>query len=225
MIPNLFSLFTAGCFSFIVIIGERIIILYMSFFDSFFFKWIFLPLGISLIRICDVSIGTLRIVLIAKGNKYVAPVLGFFEILIWLLAISRIMQNLNNIVYYIAYAGGFALGNLIGMIIEEKLAMGIISVKIITKKSALSLIETLKTGGYGITIVPGQGMEGEIHIVYTIIKRQNLDEVIQIIKKHNPMAFYMLEDIRFVSKELSPFKEPELGSYRLSLLKRRKKDV
>lgn len=196
----------------------------MDFFDSFIFKWILIPLGICLIRICDVSIGTLRIVLISKGKKYIAPVLGFFEVLIWLLAITKIIQNLDNIIYYFAFAGGFALGNLIGMIIEEKLAMGNISVRIITKKSALSLIETLKAEGYGITSVPGQGRQEDVHIVYTIIKRQNLEKVIRIIKKHNPMAFYTLEDIRFVSKELSPYSEPGLVSSRLSLLRKRKKE-
>ena len=96
-----------------------------SLFDGDTFTYVILPLLIFLARIADVSIGTIRIVMVAKGQKMIAPILGFFEVLIWLLAISKIMQNLDNWVCYVAYGAGFATGNYIGMIIEEKLAMGI----------------------------------------------------------------------------------------------------
>jgi len=83
-----------------------------------------LPLLIFFARVCDVSLGTIRIIFISKGIKYLAPIVGFFEILIWLLAISQIMQNLTNPYYYIFYAGGFATGNLVGIILDEKLSIG-----------------------------------------------------------------------------------------------------
>src|SRR5512136_229975 len=95
-----------------------------SFFSSDIFSYGLMPLLIFLARICDVSIGTMRIIFVSKGKKYIAPIMGFFEVLIWITAISKIMQNLDNYVNYVAYAAGFATGNLVGMILEEKLAMG-----------------------------------------------------------------------------------------------------
>ena len=85
---------------------------------------------IFLARICDVSIGTMRIIFVSKGKRNIAPILGFFEVLIWITAISKIMENLDNYVNFIAYAAGFATGNFVGMIIEEKLAMGILMIRV-----------------------------------------------------------------------------------------------
>ncbi|HPA70469.1 MAG TPA: DUF5698 domain-containing protein, partial [Bacteroidales bacterium] len=87
-------------------------------------NYLLLPLFIFLARIFDVSLGTLRIIFVTKGMRIIAPLVGFFEVLIWLLAISRIMQDLDNWVSYIAYAGGFATGNFVGMYLEERLAIG-----------------------------------------------------------------------------------------------------
>jgi len=195
----------------------------MPLFDTPLFHWVVIPAAIVLIRICDVSLGTVRIILISKGNRYIAPILGFCEVMIWLFAISRIIQNLDNILYYVAYAGGFALGNLIGILIEEKMAVGIISLRIITRKDADELIHTLQADGYRTTTVEGHGMEGSVHVIYTIIKRQNLENLVRLIKQHNPQAFYTLEDIRFVSKALSPFREPLFKNRTTALLKRIRK--
>lgn len=108
----------------------------MNFVDSQLFTWIVLPLLIFIARVVDVSIGTLRIVFIARGERLVAPILGFLEILIWLLAIGQIFKHLNNIGCYLAYAGGFAMGNYIGMVIEHKLAIGVQVIRIIIKSSS-----------------------------------------------------------------------------------------
>ena len=110
-----------------------------SFFQSEMYMYFVLPFLIFLARICDVTIGTIRIILVSKGRKNMAPFLGFFEVFIWILAISRIMQNLNNPICYIAYAGGFAAGNYIGMMVEEKIALGVILIRIITHKEATYL--------------------------------------------------------------------------------------
>src|SRR4030065_1956471 len=120
-----------------------------SFFDSNFFSYGILPLLIFLARICDVSIGTLRIIFVSKGKKNIAPFLGFFEVLIWIVAISKIMQNLDNYINYIAYAAGFATGNFVGMIIEEKLAMGIQMIRIFAYERGSELVQTLNSQGYG----------------------------------------------------------------------------
>ena len=174
-------------------------ILLNSFYESATFTYLFLPFLIFIARICDVTIGTIRIVMVAKGQKIWAPILGFFEVLIWLLAISRIFENLDNWVCYIAYGAGFAAGNYIGLKVEEKLAMGIVKIQIITRKPANTLIEKLIDAGYGITHQDAKGGTEKVSIIYSIIKRTELPKMAEQIKIYNPNAFYSIEDVRFVS--------------------------
>ena len=175
--------------------------------SEFLYSWIILPLLIFLARVCDVSLGTIRIIFISKGIKYLAPLIGFFEILIWLLAIGQIMQNLTNIYYYLFYAGGFATGNLMGIILEEKLSIGTVAIRIITRKNADNLIEILRKKHISITVVDAQGAKGPVKLLFSIVKRQNAKKVIRLVKKYNPNAFYSIEDIRQVSKDLPPYRK------------------
>ena len=173
-------------------------------FGTDLFAYFLLPLLIFLARICDVTIGTIRIIMISKGKKFLAPVLGFFEILIWIIAIGKIMQNLNNPVCYIAYAGGFAIGNYVGMKVEEKLAMGLIVLRIITRKDASELIKKLREMGFGITEIEAMGKDKKVHVIYSIIKRHDTPVVVEQINNFNPKAFYTIEDIRAVSQGVFP---------------------
>jgi uncharacterized protein YebE (UPF0316 family) len=183
----------------------------VSFLDSSIFNYLILPLLIFLSRVADVSIGTIRIIFVSKGKKYLAPLLGFFEILIWLLAISRIMQNLDNYINYIAYAGGFAAGNYVGMLLEEKIAIGVMIVRVITQKPADALIEKLNSMGCGITSVDARGTKEDVHVIYTVIHRSELKDVIEIIKQYNPKAFYSVEDVRHVNEGIFPVRKSLLG--------------
>ncbi len=176
----------------------------VNFFDSNFFNYVLLPGLIFLSRVADVSIGTVRIVMVAKGHKLWAPVLGFFEVLIWLIAITRIIENLDNWLCYIAYGLGFAAGNYVGLIIEEKLAVGIVKLQIITRKEAVQLIENLRDAGYGITHHNAQGANEKVSIIHSIIKRSEIRKVEEIIKTTNPKAFYSVEDIKFVNEGVFP---------------------
>ena len=160
-----------------------------------------LPLLIFFARIFDVSIGTIRIIMVAKGYKYLAPLLGFFEVLIWIIAIGKIMQNLDRWYYYIFYSAGFAAGNYIGIILEEKIALGYVGVRIITKKPADILIDSMKKAGYGITTVPAEGATGLVHVIFTTIQRKKLRELRSMIREFNPKAFYTIEDIKTISSE------------------------
>jgi uncharacterized protein YebE (UPF0316 family) len=173
-------------------------------FDSTTFKWIVLPILIFSARIIDVTLGTIRIIYISRGLKYVAPIFGFFEILIWLLAIGQIMQNLTNIVYYIAYATGFATGNFVGIYIEERMAVGTVVVRIITQKDASELIDFLRSEGYGVTNIDATGMSGPVKVIFTTIRRKNLEEMIQHIRRFNPKAFFSVEDVRFAQEGIFP---------------------
>lgn len=171
-----------------------------SFFDTNFFSYVIMPLLIFMARICDVSIGTMRIIFVSKGKKNIAPILGFFEVLIWIIAISKIMQNLDNYINYVAYAAGFATGNFVGMIIEEKLAMGIQMIRVFANQGGKELVQTLNGNGYGATSVEAHGAKDNVHLVYTIVQRNELEKVLALIEGFNPKAFYTIEDIKSVNE-------------------------
>ena len=175
-----------------------------SFFDSNLFSYFILPLLIFLARICDVSIGTMRIIFVSKAKKKIAPILGFFEVLIWIIAISKIMQNLDNYVNYIAYAAGFATGNFVGMIIEEKLAVGVQMIRIFTYQRGTELLQDLNRRGFGATAVEAQGAKEKVQLIYTIVQRNDLEKVLNIINQFNPKAFYTIEDVKAVNEGIFP---------------------
>lgn len=163
------------------------------------FTLVVIPLLIFFSRILDVTLGTMRIIFVARGMRYYAALLGFFEVLVWLLAIGQVMQNLTNWVTYVAYASGFAAGNFVGIAIENRIAMGNLIIRIITRKEANELVRFLWEKGYGITSVDARGETGPVKLLFTIVKRKKVAEVINIIKRFNPNAFYTIEDVRFVS--------------------------
>lgn len=175
----------------------------MTFFDSSWFNYLILPLLIVAARIVDVSFGTLRIIYLSKGYKLLSAILGFFEVFVWLLAITRIFANLDNWVSYIAYPIGFAVGIFVGMKIEERIAIGQELIRIITRKDASELISALRNKGYSVTAIKAEGSQGEVGILYSIINRKNIDEYVTLIKEFNPNAFYTIEDVKFVSQNLS----------------------
>lgn len=175
--------------------------------DAWWFTYVVLPALIFLSRICDVTIGTLRIISVSRGHKYLAPVLGFFEVLIWVVVIGKVMENLGNVVCYIAYAGGFAAGNLVGIIIEQRLAMGTLVIRIITKEEASDLIGGLRSAGYGATTMKAEGGTGQVDVIYSIVRRSDLKDVLEIVERFNPDAFYSIEDVRFVSKHVFPMRK------------------
>ena len=173
-------------------------------FDSDLFNWIILPLLIFLARVVDVSLGTMRIISLSRGLRKIAPVLGFIEILIWLLAIRQIFNHLNNPMCYIGYAGGFATGIFIGMTIEQKLAMGLRVIRVITRKDASKLIDTLRNSGFGVTVTDAAGNTGKVKIIFTVVKRTDINEILARIKQFNPKAFYSIEDVRAASEGIFP---------------------
>ncbi len=168
------------------------------------YAWIIIPLLICVARIADVSIGTVRLIFISRGLKYLAPIVGFFEILIWLMAIGQIMKNLSNPICFIAYAGGFAMGNFVGMCIAEKLSLGVVIIRVITVKDASDFVRQLRSADYGVTSVDGHGSEGDVHIVFTIVPRSEVKNVVSLIKAFNPKAFYTVEEVGYVEKGLLP---------------------
>lgn len=178
-----------------------------SFFDSSLYQWMVLPLCIFFARITDVSIGTIRIIQVSKGNKLLASFLGFFEVSIWLLAISQVMkQGLNNPVSFFAYGLGFASGNYIGITIEDKLALGLQAIRMISADTVDVLTMTLRDAGFGATVIEANGAKGEVHIIYVIVQRKKVNEVLQIAREITPEIFISVQDIRSVNSGFFPEK-------------------
>lgn len=167
-----------------------------------------LSLMIFLAEMCVVTLGTLRIIFIARGNKILAPLLGFFEVLIWLFAISQVMQNLGSGICFVAFALGFTLGNFLGILIEKKLALGMAVVRIITNRPAHALIQQLRAASFGVTCVDGRGATGPVQIVMTVVKRRQLDAVFDMIEEHHPHAFYAVDELQSASEGIFPERKP-----------------
>lgn len=163
-----------------------------------------IPLLIFLGRICDVTFGTIRIILVGRGKRFPATILGFFEILIWLLAISQIMQNLTNITNYIAYAAGFAVGTFVGMTIERWLAIGTLVVRIVIPREAEDLIVYLIAKGFEVTRLNAEGALAPVTVILTVVKSRKLPRLLEIINKYYPRAFYTVEDVRLVHEPVNP---------------------
>lgn len=180
-----------------------------------FVAWVILPILIFFARICDVSLGTMRVIFVARGYRYFAPLLGFFEIAIWLFAIGQIMRDLNNIFTYFAYAGGFATGTFVGMWLEDKLSIGTVMIRVVTKKDATQLIRRLKEEHYGVTTMNAMGGLGPVQIILTIVKRSSIQEVVALVQQFNPHAFYTIEDVRFATEGIFP--APREGYFRTHL--------
>jgi len=168
------------------------------------FNWVIMPLGIFLARVCDVSIGTIRIIFISKGQKFLAPILGFFEVLIWLMAIRQVFLNLTNVACYFGFAAGFATGNFVGMVLEERLAMGSEVIRIIAKSGVEPLINYFKNNGYGVTRIEAEGTTGQVSIIFSIFNRRYRYKIIEDIRQLSPKAFYTIEDVRAVREGVFP---------------------
>lgn len=171
-----------------------------EFINSELFNWAILPLLIFLSRTCDVTLGTLRSIFLSKNIKFIVPVLGFFEVLIWLIAISQIMKNLNNVACYFGWAFGYSMGIYVGIKIEERLALGLQVIRVITNQDWQELTEAFKKEKMGVTLIDGQGAQGPVKILFTIIKRKDKSYAIELINKYNPNAFYSIEDISNVNQ-------------------------
>jgi uncharacterized protein YebE (UPF0316 family) len=168
------------------------------------YNWAILPAMIFAARILDVTLGTLRIIFVARGKKRIAPILGFIEVFIWIVVVSQLIGNLQNWIAYLAYAAGFATGNYVGMWIEDRLAMGTLVLRVILPQGSEELAGLLRQAGYGATQVDGEGGSGPVKLIYTVVKRKNLGDVVSIIHAVNPKAFFSVEEVRSAQEGIFP---------------------
>lgn len=166
--------------------------------------WVVIPLLIFLARLTDVSLATLRHILIFRGLKKIVPLFAFIEVLIWLLAISQVMNNLDNIACFLAFAFGFSAGTYVGMAIEERLALGYQLVRIIAPENVTTIAKKLSEEGYGVTTVDANGARGAVGVVIAISERKRLPKLIALLDKLDPSPFYTVEDVRSVGRPATP---------------------
>lgn len=190
--------------------------MYLQLLQSDAFNWFILPLLIFLARTCDVTLATLRNIFIHRNLKRIVPILGFFEVLIWLVAVSQTINNLHNIACYIAFAGGYSMGIFVGITIEEKLALGKQVLRIITNQETSGLTHALQEAHMGVTILDGHGAKGPVKVIFTTLKRKDVQMVHDMIQKYTPNAFYTIEDIRIASQGVFPHQN---GEHRFSFLR------
>jgi len=152
-------------------------------------------LAIFFARLADVSMGTVRQILIIRGRRGIASTSAFFEIMIWIVAVSRVITNWE-IYYMLAYALGFASGNFLGSYIEEKIALGYMFAYIVPKKRTNDLAHALRSSGFGVTMIHGTGLKGPEPIYNVLFRRRDTQLLIDIIKKHDKNAFFTLMDVR-----------------------------
>ncbi|MCX6696361.1 MAG: DUF5698 domain-containing protein [Methanoregula sp.] len=185
----------------------------MSFFviSPEIYVWIILPLLIFFARICDVSLETIRVIYISKGIKYLAPIIAFFEIVIWLLAMEVVMKDLANIANFFAFAFGFAAGTYIGLVLEEKLSIGMVILRIVTpEESNESIIAFMQQENYGITSMDATGSRGSVKMILSLVNRVDVPRIMAHLEKTNPTAFFSIEDVRYVNSGVFRPKKPNM---------------
>ncbi len=178
-----------------------------EFLASDIFLWVVFPILIFLARVLDVTLGTLRIIFVSRGNRVIAPILGFFEVFIWIVAIGQIMQNLNNPINYFAYALGFAAGNYLGIRVEDRLAIGLLVVRVFVIKSDEDIKDKIIQKGYGVTSIQAKGSTDDVTILYSVIKRKDLKHYVSIITEGNSKVFYSVETAQDAHMGIYPKKD------------------
>ncbi|HSK19607.1 MAG TPA: DUF2179 domain-containing protein [Longimicrobiales bacterium] len=178
------------------------------------------PLVIFCLRIVDVSMSTIRILLAVRGYKVVVPIIGFFEVLVWVFAVGNAIRFLDSGWHLLGYAGGFATGNIVGLIIEEKLAIGYATIRVVSTHAGVEMADALRNIGFGVTEFGGQGRDGRVEIVYTVCTRRSVPRVLDEVERWDRHAFITVEeprDIRWGWMQSSPRNRisPDLGVHQM----------
>lgn len=150
-------------------------------------------------RVVDVSLGTLRVLFIVRGQRLQAAVTGFFEVSIFLVALGMVLQDLDNPAKVIVYSLGFATGNYVGSLLEEKLAMGFSTIQIITRRNTpVCLASFLREKGFGVTSLEGEGRLGPRPVLLVTTQRKHLSRLLSIVDEVDPKAFVTILETRSI---------------------------
>ncbi len=170
-----------------------------------------LPLAIMCMRITDVSISTMRMIMIIRGRRLTAACLGFFEVMVWLAAITGIFSHLDNWVNVIFYGLGFSLGNIVGMFIESKMAVGQQVLRFISRSEGGRIIDALRGQGHGVTQVAATGRDGPVGLGFLIAARKKVPRLIDAINEIDPAAVITVEDVRH-SNIVDYYQQGQIGT-------------
>lgn len=155
-----------------------------------------LPLAIFLIRVTDMSLDTLRVLFVVRGRRAPAWVTGFLQSALWVIAVTSVLSHLENILNVIGYAGGFATGTVVGLAIEERLAIGYGHLRIISSHRGSAVAESLRQAGYGVTELSGRGKDGTVSILTTSVRRRDIERVRRKVLQADPESFLTVEEVR-----------------------------
>jgi uncharacterized protein YebE (UPF0316 family) len=158
------------------------------------------PLLIFCLRIIDVSLATLRMLMVMRGHKLLAPLIGSVEVLVWIFAVGNAIRFLESPLHLAGYAGGFATGTWVGLKIEEKLAIGMATVRILSQHGGVEIAEALRERGFGVTEFAGHGREGAVEMVYAVLRRRDLPSVYEQVRFWDPQAFVTVEEPRTIQR-------------------------
>jgi uncharacterized protein YebE (UPF0316 family) len=161
--------------------------------------WLF-ALLIFFLRICDMSMDTLRVLFVVRGKKLFVWILGFLQSIIFVVAISSVLTGERNYLNILGYATGFATGNIVGMLIEGRLAIGHVLVTIISSNRGALLTEKLRASGYAVTEIAGRGKNGTVFELHVSVLRKDVDHVETVVLEADPTAFVTAEDVRPVRR-------------------------
>ena len=152
------------------------------------------PLFIFALRVIDVSMMTVRVLLVVRGARIIAPIMSFFEVLLWILAAGVVIQNLGSVWHAVGFAGGFAAGTAVGMRIEDRLALGICSIRAFSRDPQRELANELRDRGYGVTEQKGRGRHGIVGVLHAVVRRRDIRDVVRVIERHDPDAFVTIQN-------------------------------
>lgn len=169
----------------------------------------FTALLIFVLRIVDVSMATLRILMVMRGRKGLAWVTGFIQAFVYVLAIRQVLADLGNLANTLGYAAGFATGTVVGIWLEERLAVGYGHLRIMSPGYGGALTDRLRSAGYGVTVVAGRGRDGSVDILITSVPRRQIKGVRGIVQEIDPNAFITVENVRPLNKGFFGLRAPK----------------
>ncbi|HEX2205540.1 MAG TPA: DUF5698 domain-containing protein [Longimicrobium sp.] len=158
------------------------------------------PLAIFALRIVDVSLATVRMLLAVRGHRRIVPVIGFFEVLLWIVAVGNAVKFLDSPLHLLGYAGGYAMGTAVGLWIEEKMALGLAALRVMSRHGGVEIAEALREHGFGVTEFGAQGKDGRMEVLYAVLRRRDLPLAIEQVSRWDPAAFVTVEEPRSIHR-------------------------
>ena len=157
-------------------------------------------LGIFLLRVLNLSLDTVRVLMVIRGRKLATWVLGFIQGLIFVYVIGSVISQLDNILNLIAYSAGFGTGNVVGMIVTDRLALGHIHITIVSSSWGAAIVESLRENGFAVTEIPARGRDGAVSMLHCDIRRKDVQRLERLVDEIDESAFITAEEVKPVRR-------------------------